>query len=345
MNLTKRLYRLDEVRAAFLFCLKDRRFNEGIFWLRELEDSFYGGEARRLLLISWSMNIGLSRLAWLYEWCINSENREGRLRLCWQLLRCSERDSSIWYLLWSGVVPIKYGTSSLVDKWNNICSSEDFWNRIEQHPCISALQKDMKSYNIFARAVACSLSYKVMPASMAGLSTEEPIELRKTISEWDKLSIRKGRVYTIPYGCLYGMTMRGVGIDTTDEINAFTMIESPYWRRIVEFYTKDGIWISDDAKEEFFDMYFPEDIPDEWSLAEKRLSHGPGVNNGGNLAKWWNVWVCENHDSICKDTTYRIYEWVKEQQVDSCIDKLCRLYTEREARSIPKPHKVCVFAS
>jgi hypothetical protein len=345
MNLTKRLYRLDEVRAAFLFCLKNRRFNEGIFWLKELEDSFYGGEARRLLLVSWSMNIGLSRLVWLYEWSKNSRDREGRLRLCWQLLRCSERDSSLWWLLWSGVVPMKYGTSSLVDRWNNICSLEDFWDKIDPHPCLEALKTDMKAYDIFARAVACSLSCKVVAASMAPLSIEEPIDLRKTISEWDTLSIRKGRLYTIPYGCLYGMTMRGSGENTTDEINNFKMSESPYWRRIVEFYTKDGAWISDDAKEIFFDKYFPEDIPDEWSLAEKHLSHGPGVSNGGNFARWWSVWVCEKHDLIWGDSICKINEWIKEQSADYCIDKLCRLYTEREARSIPKPHKVWIFAS
>jgi hypothetical protein len=351
MNLTKRLYRLDEVRAALLFCLKCRRFNESIFWLRELEESFYGGEARRLLLVSWIMNIGLSRLVWLHEWSKYSGEREGRLRLCWQLLRCSERDSSLWWLLWSGVVPMKYETSSLVDRWNNICSLEDFWDKIDPHPCLDALQKDMKAYDIFARVVACSLSCKVPAPSMAVMSTEEPIDLRKTISEWDSLSIRKGRVYTIPYGCLYGMTMRGNGDDTSDEINAFTMTESPYWRRIVEFYTKDGAWISDDAKEMFFDKYFPEDIPDEWSLAEKRLSHGPGVTNGGTLARWWSAWICENHMWIWGDSICRIYEWVKGQPADSCIDKLCKLYSERkyqimskrEPKSITKRRKVWVF--
>jgi hypothetical protein len=333
------------VRAALLFCLKDRRFNEAIFWLRELEESFYGGEARRLLLVSWSMNVGLSRLVWLYEWSKYSGEREGRQRLCWQLLRCSERDSSIWYLLWSGVIPMKYGTSSLVDKWNNICASDNFWNIVEPHSCLEALQKDMKSYDIFARAVACILSCKVSSASMMDMSTEEPVDLCKTISEWNSLSLRKGRLYEIPYGCLYGMTMRGQGGNTTDEINNFKMCESPYWRRVVEPYMSGGNWISDDAKEIFFDKHFPEDIPDEWSLGEKKLSHGSGVTNGGTLARWWNVWISENHNWIWGDSIYQINEWVKNTPADSCIDRLCQLYSTRKALIIPKRSKVWIFDS
>ena len=165
---------------------------------------------------------------------------------------------------------------------------------------------------------------------MAVMSTEEPIDLCKTISEWDSLSIRKGRVYEIPYGCLYGMTWRGEGGDTSDEINAFTMNESPYWRRIVEFYTKNGAWISDDAKEMFFDKYFPEDIPDEWSSVEKHLSHGRGVHAVGSLSKWWTSWVVEDSNWIPAACKYEIYEWVKMQSSNveaSCIDRLIKMYS------------------
>ena len=343
MNLTKRLYRLDEVRAALLFSLRFRRFNEAIFWLIELEDSFYGGEARRLLLISWAMNVGLMRLAWLHEWSKKSETREGRLRLCWQLLRCSERDSSIWWLLWSGVISMKYETSSLVDKWNSICVVDDFWNKIDPHPCNLALQKDMKAYDIFARAIACSLSCKVSSASMADLSTETPIDLDKTISEWSKLSLRKGRVYEIPSRCLYGMTLRGAGEDTTDEINSFQMSDSPYWRRTAEPYMNGTTWSSDYMKEEFFDMHFPEDIPDEWSLAEKKLSHGPGIQHGGMLYKWWAIWIHDTHNWIWGATIDRIKEAINDMPADSCIDRLCKLYSTCEPKIIPKRRKVWVF--
>jgi hypothetical protein len=36
-------------------------------------------------------------------------------------------------------------------------------------------------------------------------------------------------------------------------------------------------WHSDDKMEEFYDQYFPDDIPDEWSKEDKLKSHGDGV--------------------------------------------------------------------
>jgi len=329
MNLTKRLYRHDEVRAAFLFCLKNRRFDETIFWLKELEESLYGKEVRRLLLVSWSMNIGLSRMAWLSEWSEHSGRREGRLRLCWQLLRCSERDSSLWWLLWSGVVPVDLGKYDLVNKWRSVCNSEDFWSKIK-HPFTEALMNDMKAYEIFARVIAFCLNSEIKACSWKALSTEEPIDLQKTIQAWDILSIRKGRVYEIPHGCLYGMTWRGSCGDTTEELNNFELFSSPYWKKILNSYTKNNTWISDTMKESFFDTYFPEDIPDEWSSVEKHLSHGRGVHAVGSLSKWWNAWIVEDSNWIPPACKYEIYEWVKMQSSNveaSCIDRLIKMYS------------------
>jgi len=324
MSLTKRLYRLDEVRSAFLFCLKCRRFNETIFWLKELEDTFLGRDVRRLLLVSWAMNVGLARQEWLKEWCIGSLTAEGRLRLCWQLLRCSERDSSIWYLLWSGVLSLNQD-AGLLNKWNSICGDKDFWSKIN-HRFADSLKHDMKTYEIFSKAIACCLDCTSPKSTWAPMSVEEPIDLVKNIDTWNKLSIRKGRIYEIPYGCLYGMTQRGLGVDTSDEINNFDISVSPYWKRICIDYE------SDDAKELFFDTHFPDDIPDEWSLTEKRQSHGPGVHCVGPLNKWWSSWICEGHMWIDADIVYNINKWVKEQSSHlSCIQRLCDSYKSKSS--------------
>jgi hypothetical protein len=36
-------------------------------------------------------------------------------------------------------------------------------------------------------------------------------------------------------------------------------------------------WKSDDHLESFYETYFPEDIPDEWSLKSREMSHGRGL--------------------------------------------------------------------
>lgn len=313
MSLTKRFYRLDEVRSAFLYCLKQRRFNETIFWLRELEDSCYGGEARRLLFVSWFICIGLARVSWLSEWSTEGSTREGRLKLCWQLMRCSERDSSLWWLVWCGSMEIKHGLSNLLDKW-----------RARQYGSCSIKFNDMRGYSILAEATQCALGCIVIPkSSYAELSKNEPVDLQKMLQEWSE----DERLYEIPFGCLYGMTWRGCGGDTTDEINECSLT-SPYWKAIAVFTT-------DSEKEEFYDTYFPNDIPDEWSLKEKLKSHGPGVDctGGAPLSRWWKNWIPEDHLWIWGKPIRICWDWVLGQRADveaSILDRLLLIY-----KSIP----------
>jgi hypothetical protein len=66
--------------------------------------------------------------------------------------------------------------------------------------------------------------------------------------------------------------------------------------RSAGFNTDTGEWSSDDAKEAFYSTMVPveDDIPDEWSLADKKKSHGSGmlrsadeVISGGRWARCW----------------------------------------------------------
>lgn len=339
MNLTKRLYRLDEVRAAFLYCLRSRIIIKSIFWLRELEDSCFGGEARRLLLISWVMNVGLARMSWLVEWCSNAGTREGRHKLCLQLLQCSERDSSIWLLLWSGVIPIDTGLSSLIDRWNSTCHLDIHIDDAR----FEALGHDMRRYIIFAKATACCLKEKTKSSSWVLMTSEEPQDLQKNIETWDTLDIRHGRIYEIPNEALFGMAWRGLGHDTSDEINSIQLEDAPFWKRELVKY-KESEWISDDLKEEFHQKYFPSDIPDEWSLAEKKKSHGLGAICKGTYAIWWKRWISDTHIWIWGSPVHTIMEWMKGQEIDeSVLDRLCSLYLERLPKSVTAVQKTWIL--
>jgi hypothetical protein len=60
-----------------------------------------------------------------------------------------------------------------------------------------------------------------------------------------------------------------------------SLIGCPFWEEAIAEYgtiiKKRIQWNSDDDLEEFYDRYFPDDIPDEWTKAEKAVSHGDGV--------------------------------------------------------------------
>jgi hypothetical protein len=54
---------------------------------------------------------------------------------------------------------------------------------------------------------------------------------------------------------------------------------SPYWDTIAaEFGGWKPIYKNDASKEAFYDLYFPDDIPDEWSAADQEKSHGRGFS-------------------------------------------------------------------
>ena len=74
----------------------------------------------------------------------------------------------------------------------------------------------------------------------------------------------------------------------------------------------------DDASEyeAFVDSYFPNDIPDEWSLKEKEKSHGIGVNQKSDtpsIRKYFNRWVELKNNSMI---------WDKETIVNNCLQML-----------------------
>lgn len=98
------------------------------------------------------------------------------------------------------------------------------------------------------------------------------------------------RLYTVPVACLYGRTARGRTRWTETTLPHLHQIEPhllgcAFWEEALTPFvdsltlTEDGFlsWTSDDTMEEFYDQYFPDDIPDEWTLSEKKKSHGDGV--------------------------------------------------------------------
>jgi hypothetical protein len=186
-SLTRHLYRFEEVRSAFLYCIKSRRIVEAVFWLTELEESYYGGEARRLLFVAWFLFVGVRRVSWLHDWSNIGTTREGRLNLTLALARCSERDSSLWLVLWAGclVEPPSPTTGSLVCQWRALFDKDDdvIWTELlsastdeRLDTCLEALQEDMRGYATLAKVAATCLCgiQKRWPKG-----TWEPIPKRK----------------------------------------------------------------------------------------------------------------------------------------------------------------------
>ena len=133
-----------------------------------------------------------------------------------------------------------------------------------------------------------AILYCCCPSS---LIKELPVQLhpmhQEAIQHWNGRIGRKAyRSYPIPSACLYGVTYRGKikwSQSTVSSLNNIepSLIGCPFWEEAIAEY---GIihgnriqWNSDDDLEDFYERYFPDDIPDEWSKAEKAVSHGDGL--------------------------------------------------------------------
>ena len=96
---------------------------------------------------------------------------------------------------------------------------------------------------------------------------------------------KAGRLYAIPSIALYG-TRRGLSLCSEYHTKGLYDIEKaikgcPFWDDVLKEYQQNGKWVSYNAIETFYDLYFPDDIPDEWSKEEKLKSHGQGLLHPG----------------------------------------------------------------
>lgn len=108
------------------------------------------------------------------------------------------------------------------------------------------------------------------------------------LKEHKALEGRKGaRMFSVPVLCLYGITERGRSQWSQHNFAKLNNVEKymrgcTFWDEAVAEFVEDDSgdeikWSSDDAYETFYNRYFPDDIPDEWSRSEKLKSHGDGV--------------------------------------------------------------------
>ena len=133
---------------------------------------------------------------------------------------------------------------------------------------------------------------------------------------------RKRRIYTIPKDCLYGKTKRGNMTYQDTNINELYDIDyiienSCIIEDIEENYGSYELFQEDtDAYDNFSNWYFPDDIPDEWSLEDQYKSHGYGINQKSDkpiLRRYFTRWV--DIKSNCKI-------WDKETIMNRAIENI-----------------------
>lgn len=132
------------------------------------------------------------------------------------------------------------------------------------------------------------------------VSVQKPRITVLALCEWkewmSRLGHRSARIHAIPYDALHTGTNRGslsVAYTTIEELRdpiPGLLKGCEFWRQVLTGYgayydaEEDRLaFPDDDALEHFYTEYFPDDIPDEWSLEEQHKSHGVGCLETASL--------------------------------------------------------------
>lgn len=317
-QLTRNLYRLDEVRSALQWCILKGRHVEAAFWATELPEA----DLKEVVQLSWLYGFGCKALGYLTH--LEKDLIETAIRLSSSR---SSRDSSVLCIL--GLVPKDERVGAVLlpkgftpqeqfvaraafqgkvgPVWDWLATAEEIpWTSFKRvldwkHGTFDEdLLKKLQIRSAELKALLCAILCMSKEAFCESVSLQikkVPVEVAEALEEWSNLEGREARVYAIPRYCLHGTTERG-GLETnqttevelcSNDLMEKAMKRSPAWDIDIS---------SDERKEAFYDIFFPDDIPDEWSSDARQKSHGPGVIPPGGITWTLGAWMIKWFDSI-----------------------------------------------
>jgi hypothetical protein len=170
---------------------------------------------------------------------------------------------------------------------------------------------------------------------------------------------RERRVHQIPNSCLYGTTLRGRSKWAQNNFTQLYNIEKylvgcPFWDEVLEEYAdideKGTInWNSDDKMEEFYEKYFPDDIPDEWSKKDQQKSHGDGVLSPTDKPTIWKYSrnFMSRLPQLAWNTTKFVNNYLENVDISDCsVERIAELYkdpvslSEEDLKKLEPVHKI-----
>ena len=219
--------------------------------------------------------------------------------------------------------------------------------------CLEALQSyelllgyKSAEYDIIVRCAAINIMCIPLKRQELSFKVEPEIDVRtaQMLNELElSVGLRERRVHKIPTACLYGTTARAM-IQWTQKnyVQLYNvekyLIGCPFWDEVIVKYANvldSGIiqWHSDDTMEQFYDKYFPDDIPDEWTLLDQQKSHGDGIlgpSDKVKLSKWSRTFMSKL-PHLAWNTTKATNIYLEKLDISDCtigdsIDKLFENY-------------------
>jgi len=315
-GLTKHLYRIDEVLSSLRWSIITHNLLESAFWTVELYESNMIQECIEVLETIWIYHIGFGSwysLRLIQEIYDNGDISQWDLvSLTCAFAKRRICDSTAFHLLLRGATsnenPVFAHSREYKDLNEAITDCikrgklKEAWllsrsmSTSEQWALLKTLSDDRKDALEIIKNIGSSV-YEQLALGYILISLDEcswissqlpienivPSEVIEAMNDWSKEKMRKRRVFKPKPEALIYLTARSQQspyISSEPEIQCDllkNLKESEYWSTILESYMAKDKWLSDKHKEAFFDTFFPQDIPDEWSLSDREKSHGRGL--------------------------------------------------------------------
>jgi hypothetical protein len=291
--LTRHFYELDEVCYALLDCLRFKKTDEAIFWGRELMLSGEYEELTKTMVQGWIMYLGVLRIDWLDAWFQTTISDNDKLSLIAEFCtidRGTKKKMSVcaltFWIAGRGLCPEASEMRIMMALQENdpICFYWFMGSVYDKKP--TAVLDLVKTYvdepSIFdslslAISMKQSIHMRVLLSVCAVqllcmesyperfvISDSRRLLVSDLLSKWT-VGYRSSRVYTINalplgYKRVLASSLCCPALQLMDKGTAF-------WQ------TVKALIVDDDSLESMYETYFPDDIPDEWSLIDRAKSH------------------------------------------------------------------------
>lgn len=329
MPLTRNLYREDEVVASLQFCVLRARVVEAVFWATEMLDSAMANEFLTAMRTIWRLGFGIGAIGWYKEFKDMAEaealDADEAIRLVVALCRIGltgGRDNSFIVLAGTRLAAEQVAFCMVPKGLSGVDAF--FAAAVLQGRAITAWRAlPSVSEGVLAKMAAfkhgdwgtrmLEICAEFPALIVAGLCIQrgdmekrftlpsgDLDEVSDALKAWAGLDGRRRRVYTVPPQALYWISERGrESVYKSTEAELRGSLERPgrlwgsvYWDDVAE---KFGGWegVRSDNREDFYDLHFPDDIPDEWSPADRAKSHGDGVlqpDKKASLQRFLTTW-------------------------------------------------------
>jgi len=298
--LTRHFYELETVCYALLDSLRHKRTTEAVFWARELVLSYEDETLTKTMIQAWIMFMGSQRIDWLDAWfsiaCDAGGCDAGGCQRLVLVAEFSERTIGIgqrlscvltFWIASRGFSPVAseervaqalgendpiclywwLGTSydkkpsSLLSLVSSYVDSPELFDSLNKAVCLKLSVHLRTLLSVCAVQLLCLESYP------------EPLQITRgplvaeLLSTWST-GKRQSRLFSIKPEMLPQGYKRILQADALCESAVKVMAQGcKFWQNI-------GALINDDSSlESVVDTYFPDDIPDEWSVADRAKSH------------------------------------------------------------------------